>query len=164
MKSDKLAGAVFLFIGLFMLADFSGTIYWNALWIPAAVYALAGYFLSVKYFNSKSSFLLFSSLALFFGGITLLIDALFRIKHQNEFVAFSFFFAAALIFVLLYFNNRNHVIYLPLAAIALLLGWSYVAIIPARLLSAFVLSVSHILSPAPFLYLLIGFVIIREKS
>ncbi len=160
-SANKIIGSLYLLIGIFLLFIYTGIFYISDYLYPSLFFILVGYFSSVFFFNKNRLPGLILSSSLFFAGIPLLIDSLFRITNYNNFITASFFFAIVAILLLLFIYSNNK-IYLLISLLIAIIGYYFSFAIPTRYLQTFVLSIDNLLSFSPFVFLFCGFVLFKK--
>ncbi len=161
-KSDKFTAYFFLLTGLFFLLPLLGIWEPQSYFVPGIVITIAGFVITFLYFGKRRLFMLASGTGFFLSGIAMLVNASVLIRHYDFFLSFVFFFILAVIFLILFYEDNYHLLYLILSGVTLFAGFLLLYLLPSEFIFTLSNSIENTILLIPFILIFAGYLILHD--
>ncbi len=159
---DKFVAYFFLATGLFFLLPLLGIWEPEDYLIPGIILSTTGFAMALSYLGKHRLFLLASATGFFFSGIAMIVNSAVIIRHYDLFLSFSFFFTLAVIFLILYWEDNFHLLYLILFGLTVFIGFMLLSFLPSEFIFTLGNSIHNTLVLLPFILIFAGYVILHD--
>lgn len=161
-KSDKFTAYFFLLTGLFFLLPLLGIWEPESYFTPGIIITIAGFAITFIYFGKRRLFMLASGAGFFLSGIAMIVNASVLIRHYDFFLSFVFFFILAVIFLILFYEDNYHLLYLILSGVTLFAGFLLLYLLPAEFIFTLSNSIRNTILLIPFILIFAGYLILHD--
>ncbi len=161
-KSDKFSAYFFLVTGLFFLLPLLGIWEPENYLAPGIIITLAGIVISFLYLGKSRLFMLASGAGFFLTGIAMIVNASVVIRHYDFYLSFVFFFILSVIFLILFWEDNFHLLYIILSGVTILAGFTLLYLLPSDFIFTLSNSIQNTILLLPFILIFAGYIILHD--